>query len=296
MFHCYMCQETKPRDAFHRDSGRSTGLSSVCKPCANRKKKDRHKVRMASDEDYRRRVRMKEARKRRGKSGVAAPVLGRVHTCEPPSWYRPKAPVLGPRHTVSVATTRERNRLAVAHYLSENPCVDCGESDIDVLQFDHREMLNDSTAPRVSQLIRKASLERVFAEIALCDVRCASCHQIRTREQLTGRPPKNASSEPSRSAQDRYLRGKAIADAAKSSGCVVCGDARLGALQFDHIEPLRRGSTGLDRAHSVGRFYQASEKTLGAEIAKCRVVCANCHFRHTREQMGYPRYSDLLPR
>lgn len=34
MKRCYSCQETKPLDEFHRNSGKADGHTSVCKPCA----------------------------------------------------------------------------------------------------------------------------------------------------------------------------------------------------------------------------------------------------------------------
>jgi hypothetical protein len=67
--------------------------------------------------------------------------------------------------------------LRIRDYLSDHPCVDCGESDPDVLDFDH---LRDKRA-NVSRLVHVAvSWGAVLAEIAKCEVRCANCHRRRT--------------------------------------------------------------------------------------------------------------------
>ena len=76
----------------------------------------------------------------------------------------------------------DRNTRLVMEYLLQHPCVDCGEADPLVLQFDHRE---PATKRReVSCMIRDYAWPQVEAEIAKCDVRCANCHQRRTAHQL----------------------------------------------------------------------------------------------------------------
>jgi hypothetical protein len=67
-------------------------------------------------------------------------------------------------------------------YLREHPCVDCGISDVRVLEFDHRD---GTTKVRAVALLagQGFGLARVQAEIAKCDVRCANCHRIRTHAQ-----------------------------------------------------------------------------------------------------------------
>lgn len=76
------------------------------------------------------------------------------------------------------------NHLQVYHafitdYLSKHPCVDCGECDVIVLEFDHL----DNKKHAVSRL-KGCSLERVRAEIAKCQVRCCNCHRRRKAEQF----------------------------------------------------------------------------------------------------------------
>ena len=67
------------------------------------------------------------------------------------------------------------NRAFVRAYLLSHPCVDCGERDPIVLEFDHvrGEKLGD-----VSAIVNSGRpLRTVEAEIAKCEVRCANCHR-----------------------------------------------------------------------------------------------------------------------
>jgi hypothetical protein len=61
-------------------------------------------------------------------------------------------------------------------YLREHPCVDCGEGDPVVLEFDH---LRDKKFG-VAQGFRDREWQSVLDEIAKCEVVCANCHRRRT--------------------------------------------------------------------------------------------------------------------
>lgn len=74
-------------------------------------------------------------------------------------------------------------KQAVYEYLLAHPCVDCGEKDPIVLEFDHRDA--DQKRFDVGAAMRRGcSLKTVFEEIAKCDVRCANCHRRRTYKQM----------------------------------------------------------------------------------------------------------------
>lgn len=76
------------------------------------------------------------------------------------------------------ATYRRRNRKLVAEYLAEHPCIDCGEKDVAVLEFDH---VSGSKRMEVTTLARRGcSVKSLLAEIRKCEVRCANCHRRRT--------------------------------------------------------------------------------------------------------------------
>jgi hypothetical protein len=77
---------------------------------------------------------------------------------------------------------RRRHRIRIYEYLLQHPCVDCGETDPLVLEFDHRDPSQKlfSVANGANQTW---SWEKIEAEIAKCDVRCANCHRRRTKAQ-----------------------------------------------------------------------------------------------------------------
>ncbi len=82
-----------------------------------------------------------------------------------------------------VAKTRAAHLRRIGEYLLTHPCVDCGEADIRVLDFDHR--VGTNKVAEVMKLAKAAySWERVQEEIAKCDVRCRNCHAIATYRRL----------------------------------------------------------------------------------------------------------------
>lgn len=77
---------------------------------------------------------------------------------------------------------RDRNyRTRILHWFFEQlvgrACVDCGESDPVTLDFDHRGNKTECVSVMVFSGFGQ---ERIAAEIAKCDVRCANCHRRKT--------------------------------------------------------------------------------------------------------------------
>ena len=202
------------------------------------------------------------------------------------------------RAATSNARARARNRQLVRDYLAQGACLDCGTRDFAVLEFDHRDPT--SKTDDVSHLVRQAvSWQRIFAEIAKCDVVCANCHRRRTARsfgwrKLLGLEPLVLPPLPQRGTADyerikstrsrlaRQHRNRTLVLAyLREHPCALCGEGDPVVLDFDHLETKLREVTVIA---SFGGWAD-----LLAEISKCRVLCANCHRRHTAWQGGRER-------
>ena len=70
-----------------------------------------------------------------------------------------------------------KNKEYVLNYLKDNCCVDCGESDPIVLEFDHQRDKKFNISDALSQ---RYGLKRIIEEIGKCEVVCGNCHKKRT--------------------------------------------------------------------------------------------------------------------
>lgn len=73
--------------------------------------------------------------------------------------------------------------------------------------------------------------------------------------------------------QERHAAVRAyVADYKAERGCVRCGETDPIVLEFHHRNPA-------EKEYDAARFPRLSRPRLDAELAKCDVVCANCHRR-----------------
>ncbi len=69
---------------------------------------------------------------------------------------------------------RSEVRDWIQRFLRSSHCIDCGETDPIVLDFDHRGNKDFCISHHAR---RNVSLDRVKKEASKCDVRCANCHR-----------------------------------------------------------------------------------------------------------------------
>ena len=82
------------------------------------------------------------------------------------------------RTAINNEARRRKNLEAIIVYLRDHPCVDCGEKDFMVLDFDHVRGKKHTISKILSY-----SLVAVMREIEKCDVRCANCHRRKTAKE-----------------------------------------------------------------------------------------------------------------
>lgn len=85
-------------------------------------------------------------------------------------------------YIVKAANRKNQIKHDFWSWLSTKSCIDCGISDIRVLEFDHR--LREQKLYNISDLLRTGQDKYLLKEIEKCDIVCANCHRIRTSKQF----------------------------------------------------------------------------------------------------------------
>jgi hypothetical protein len=112
---------------------------------------------------------------------------------------------------------------------------------------------------------------------------CRACKKLIDKEHNDRNPRRNYGHRRAYALRNRkwlceYIKMKQC----EWEGCTV-NDPDM--LVFDHLNPQEK----LDHISTLAGS-SCGLKTLQAEVAKCRVLCANHHQKHTIQQFGYKKY------
>lgn len=93
-----------------------------------------------------------------------------------------KDPEFAAQHYLKKKNMVKARKVFVEAYLAAHPCIACGESDIEVLDFDHwdRSEKEYSLGKMYGAL---KSEKAIMDEIAKCDVLCGNCHRHKTMHE-----------------------------------------------------------------------------------------------------------------
>ena len=168
---------------------------------------------------------------------------------------------------------RQQGTVELLRELRTGPCMDCGQTfQPHQMDFDHRE----GTIKRFRLTDGGASLRPtpdLLEEAAKCDVVCANCHRIRTQRRHAARPLQTPGSSHGLEGRRRRWREQARSlDRLRDTPCADCGGRFPPcAMDFDHRDPdTKRWAV----TRMIGR---AGTSRILDEVAKCDIVCANCH-------------------
>jgi hypothetical protein len=194
------------------------------------------------------------------------------------------------RHLVQTTRKREENRRRVIEYLLSHPCVDCGEKDIVVLQFDH---LRDKSFNVSTMIASGTSWVRIEAEIAKCVVRCANCHRLKTARawgSLADRGLDRRATPPVAAPRPVQLL---LTKALGSRVCRVCGEVKsLAEFPFRSLKQqtrqwiclaCQREYTNSWYAHNrnqqianAAKNNTRRRKETRARVSAFRIACVDC--------------------
>jgi hypothetical protein len=80
------------------------------------------------------------------------------------------------KYIKKASLNKEKYRKEYYDWLSQKSCMDCGNSDIRVLEQDH---IRDKKF-NIAKMVGVVSLKTLMNELDKCEIVCANCHRIRT--------------------------------------------------------------------------------------------------------------------
>jgi len=187
-------------------------------------------------------------------------------TCSPFGAHNSSCrPLVDPRtrRLESWVSYSRRRRIRIKAELvqaSGGRCEDCGYArTISALEFHHR----DATTKDFALGGFLGSIERARAEADKCVLVCVNCHRVRHAIAKT-----TSGHAVVRSRRNVKLR----CVVALGGACRGCGlGSPVDALEFHHLDPKTK-----EFAISVDGIPRGWKK-IEAELAKCVLLCANCH-------------------
>lgn len=151
--------------------------------------------------------------------------------------------------------TKELTRQYVSKIKQESGCKFCGNTNTFCLDFHHKD--NSIKRDTVCNLVRHGySLQIIKDEIIKCDIICSNCHRT---THYSGKYMRN------KKAQQVY-------NIKQNSQCLHCGYSKIECLDFHHPNDNKKDGIG-----SMIRDKKVSLIQLEKEIAKCIILCSNCH-------------------
>ena len=117
---------------------------------------------------------------------------------------------------------------------------------------------------------------------------CKPCKREYDREYHKNRCPDKKALKIKKIAERKKEITQSVIDYLKLNPCTVCGENRTATLQFDHRDVTTKES-------DVSNLMRSGSKTkLWKEIAKCDVLCANCHAIKTSKQFSWYEGLDYI--
>lgn len=164
------------------------------------------------------------------------------------------------RYTASSKRNRDKRDAWFQSLKLTCVCCCCGQSDPRCLDFHHRDP--NQKEDTISNLVKQGySEKKILAEIDKCDVLCANCHIMLHH-----------------SVKESYHRERIAKNldwlrAYKSKlRCRDCDTNNSAVLAFHHRDKAKKRKDVGCMCHTG-----SSVSRLLEEIAKCDVLCANCH-------------------
>lgn len=283
---CCGCKEVKPYAEFCKNIRNKDGLQNYCKICA-RTYRQQYKAALVKVEVETKQCttcsQTKHVSEFYNNECIAD---GYSYLCKSCGNEKKKIYDAVPEHkarNIQVSWERGQMKSAACRIVKVcSQCEICGIDDPNVLTIDHIEPAlkkRKRNGNKVKGLHDTGNAHMILTEFFSENTRmlCIRCHTAHTTTQ------RNPDCTPGKLKRRQYINKKKM----ESGGCLECwynNFADCSVFHYDHIEPESK----IERiSNMVGAWTDEQFwKSIDLELSKCRVLCANCHFIHSRKQDG----------
>lgn len=188
---------------------------------------------------------------------------------------------------------RESHCARLEQIKSNTKCYFCKESESVALAFHHKD-------PKEKDFHMAANYsgnwESIENEISKCVVACHNCHTKIHAGLLAlegdplvcsfydgHRKLESERTNANRADEQRSLDTQAKLSAIKQSGCLLCLEKETTCLSFHHKDPS-------DKKFGVGQGTNRAWEVIAAEVAKCVILCKNCHAKVHANILSIPSF------
>jgi len=85
------------------------------------------------------------------------------------------------RYATQANLSKQKQQKYLFKFLLQNPCIDCGETKLHLLDFDHVNGVKESSISKL--MSTHTSIQSIENELQKCEVRCTSCHRTKTAKE-----------------------------------------------------------------------------------------------------------------
>lgn len=172
-------------------------------------------------------------------------------------------------------------------------CVDCGETDVRVLQNDHIENNKShwSTGTNIRCLMQN-STPNIVDELKKCEIVCIHCHRLRTFKRLDEQKIIKFNQTNIEICDQRFRNKSYVNEYQRTIGkCKICGfwdPIHPFLFDFDHRDPQEKIFNVSNMVSQHRPIYIIME-----EITKCDLLCAKCHMIKRGIEQKYKTLADF---
>lgn len=173
------------------------------------------------------------------------------------------------RSTIKPTTKKGKCRAYFEKWKENQACGQCNIRDCRLMEADHQtEFKKVHRCSNYAYWASHGGVKALEEELKKCKPLCRFCHRLKTKAE------RKKQSTKSKVAKQDIINAEKL----KRGSCMTCKRTvtleNACAFDFDHVNPENKR---MNVSHFVLKDWEYFRKYCKDELAKCRLLCTNCH-------------------